>query len=132
MDRQKRKVWRAGRTSLKGLAIEQSESLSTQQVRDGIAAVTIEVDDFDPLLLKQPRCAVQHWKFVLFDIDLQHQVAEWQRQSVKPFAFNIDQAIALTRRRNLKNAGCHAAGKSQLHRVIGGANIQNLDIRTSQ
>ena len=46
--------------------------------------------------------------------------------------YRAETGLLLTRRRNLKNAGCHAAGKSQLHRVIGGPNIQNLDIRTSQ
>ncbi len=69
MDREQRKVRSSCRARLKGLAIEQGEAARAQQIRDAFIAVAIEVNHFDSFVIKEPRRAVQHWKFVLFDID---------------------------------------------------------------
>src|SRR5690242_4582246 len=69
---------------------------------------------------------------MLFDIDLQHQIAERQSQGVEPFAPHIDDPIALIGRSNLEDTGRYAAGESQLRRFVGHADIHHLDFDTTQ
>src|SRR5690348_16409290 len=95
MDCEERNFGRRTRARSKGSAIEQRETLGTKKVRDGFARVTVKINNFNSLFLKQARGAVQYWKLVLFDIDLQHQIAERQRQGIEPLAPHIDDPIAL-------------------------------------
>src|SRR2546423_15480291 len=107
-------------------AIEKFETVSLQKRRNQIRAVTVEIHHFYPAGFQQLFRAVEDLKLMFLHVDLQNQVAVWNRKRIQ-FLAGHDGFDGLTGLGHFEDARSDSTLESQLRFFVGNRQVEDRD-----